>query len=40
MGTPTQIYDRRNIFVAGFISNPAMNLINGGYQGQFFCGEH
>jgi multiple sugar transport system ATP-binding protein len=30
VGTPTQIYDRpANTFVAGFIGNPAMNLIDG-----------
>ncbi len=30
IGTPTQIYDRpANTFVAGFIGNPAMNLIDG-----------
>jgi multiple sugar transport system ATP-binding protein len=30
VGTPTEIYDRpNNIFVAGFIGSPAMNLIEG-----------
>ena len=30
VGTPTQIYDRpANTFVAGFIGNPAMNLMDG-----------
>lgn len=30
VGTPTEIYDRpANTFVAGFIGNPAMNLIQG-----------
>ena len=30
IGTPTEIYDRpANLFVAGFIGNPAMNLIEG-----------
>ncbi len=30
VGTPTEIYDRpANTFVAGFIGNPAMNLIPG-----------
>ena len=30
VGTPTEIYDRpANMFVAGFIGNPAMNLIEG-----------
>ena len=30
VGSPTEIYDRpANIFVAGFIGNPAMNLVEG-----------
>ena len=30
IGTPSEIYDRpQNLFVAGFIGNPAMNLISG-----------
>jgi multiple sugar transport system ATP-binding protein len=30
IGTPTEIYNRpANLFVAGFIGNPAMNLIEG-----------
>ncbi len=30
IGTPTEIYDRpANLFVAGFIGNPAMNLVEG-----------
>ena len=30
IGTPSQIYDTpQNLFVAGFIGNPAMNLISG-----------
>ena len=30
VGTPTEIYDRpNNVFVAGFIGSPAMNLIEG-----------
>ena len=30
VGTPTQVYDRpANIFVAGFVGSPAMNLIDG-----------
>ncbi len=34
VGTPTEIYDRpANTFVAGFIGNPAMNLIEGDAQG-------
>ena len=37
VGTPTQIYDRpANIFVAGFIGNPAMNLIEGEMSGGSF----
>ena len=41
VGTPTQIYDRpANIFVAGFIGNPAMNLINGGISGGSFSAEN
>ena len=37
IGTPKQIYDKPiNIFVASFIGNPAMNLINGKIKdGQF-----
>ena len=41
VGTPTQIYDRpANIFVAGFIGNPAMNLINGEISGGSFSAEN
>ena len=30
VGTPTEIYDKpNNVFVAGFIGSPAMNLIEG-----------
>ena len=30
VGSPTEIYDRpANVFVAGFIGNPAMNLVSG-----------
>ena len=37
VGTPQEIYDRpQNIFVAGFIGSPPMNLIQGEIQGQFF----
>jgi multiple sugar transport system ATP-binding protein len=33
IGTPEQIYnDPANLFVAGFIGNPAMNLINGSME--------
>ena len=38
VGTPTEIYDRpANSFVAGFIGNPAMNLIRGEIKGGAFC---
>ena len=34
VGSPTEIYDRpANTFVAGFIGNPAMNLIEGSVAG-------
>ena len=37
VGTPTDIYDRpANTFVAGFIGNPAMNLIAGRIDGGVF----
>jgi multiple sugar transport system ATP-binding protein len=37
VGTPTEIYDRpANTFVAGFIGNPAMNLIRGEADGGIF----
>ncbi|MEM8592011.1 MAG: ABC transporter ATP-binding protein [Pseudomonadota bacterium] len=37
VGTPTDIYDNpSNTFVAGFIGNPAMNLVNGSLQGGVF----
>ena len=37
VGSPTEIYDRpANIFVAGFIGNPAMNLIEGSVAGGIF----
>jgi multiple sugar transport system ATP-binding protein len=33
IGTPLELYDRpANLFVAGFIGSPAMNLIRGTYQ--------
>ena len=33
VGTPTEIYERpANTFVAGFIGNPAMNLVSGGVK--------
>jgi multiple sugar transport system ATP-binding protein len=37
VGSPTEIYDRpANMFVASFIGNPAMNLINGDIQSGVF----
>jgi multiple sugar transport system ATP-binding protein len=40
VGTPTEIYDRpANAFVAGFIGNPAMNLINGSLKSSTFAAE-
>ena len=37
LGTPDVIYnDPANLFVAGFIGSPAMNLINGSVQGGMF----
>ena len=40
MGTPTEIYDRpANTFVAGFIGNPAMNLLSGTLASGVFQGE-
>ena len=41
VGTPTEIYDRpANTFVAGFIGNPAMNLISGQINGGVFVAEN
>ena len=41
VGTPTQVYDRpANIFVAGFIGSPAMNLIEGETSGGVFAAPH
>ena len=40
VGSPTEIYDRpANAFVAAFIGNPAMNLIEGQLQGGSFSAE-
>ena len=37
IGTPLEIYERpSNVFVAGFIGSPAMNLIDGDIQGGVF----
>lgn len=39
VGTPTDIYDNpANTFVAGFIGNPAMNLMEGDISGGVFTG--
>ncbi|GAA5070329.1 sn-glycerol-3-phosphate ABC transporter ATP-binding protein UgpC [Roseibacterium beibuensis] len=39
VGSPTEIYDRpANTFVAGFIGNPAMNLVEGQMRGGVFTG--
>jgi multiple sugar transport system ATP-binding protein len=41
IGTPTQIYDRpANTFVAGFIGNPAMNLMEGQIISGTFTADH
>ena len=41
VGSPTEIYDRpANTFVAGFIGNPAMNLIDGEIRGGTFRAPH
>ncbi|MGP1358565.1 ABC transporter ATP-binding protein, partial [Roseicyclus sp.] len=41
VGTPTEIYDTpANTFVAGFIGNPAMNLLEGEMRGGVFRGDH
>jgi len=41
VGTPTDIYDNpANTFVASFIGNPAMNLIEGELKGGTFSGEN
>jgi multiple sugar transport system ATP-binding protein len=40
VGTPTDIYDNpANVFVAGFIGSPAMNLVTGHLQGGRFAAE-
>jgi multiple sugar transport system ATP-binding protein len=40
VGTPTEIYDQpANTFVAGFIGNPAMNLVPGNIRGGVFVAE-
>ena len=37
MGAPLELYDRpNNLFVAGFIGSPAMNLVNGKIEGGRF----
>ena len=41
VGTPLEIYDRpANTFVAGFIGNPAMNLMKGRLTGGVFAAEN
>ena len=41
VGSPTDIYDRpANTFVAGFIGNPAMNLMGGELRAGTFTGEN
>ena len=41
VGAPTDIYDRpANVFVAGFIGSPAMNLMQGDVADGHFTGEH
>jgi len=41
VGTPTEIYDRpANIFVAGFIGSPAMNLVDGRIENGVFTADH
>jgi len=41
VGTPTEIYDRpANAFVAGFIGNPAMNLVAGTMRNGTFSAPH
>jgi len=41
VGSPTEIYDTpANTFVAGFIGNPAMNLIDGTVSGGVFSAPH
>ena len=41
VGSPTEIYDRpANVFVAGFIGNPAMNLVEGKVKAGTFTAEN
>ena len=41
VGSPTEIYDRpENVFVAGFIGNPAMNLVEGKVKDGTFTAEN
>ena len=41
VGTPTEIYDTpANTFVAGFIGNPAMNLVKGRIENGVFVADH
>lgn len=41
IGSPTEIYNKpANVFVAGFIGNPAMNLIKGEVQNNTFTAQY
>ena len=41
VGSPTEIYDRpANVFVAGFIGSPAMNLVEGTVSGGRFTADN
>lgn len=41
VGTPSEIYDRpANLFVAGFMGTPAMNLMEGDISGGTFAGKN
>jgi len=41
VGSPTEIYDQpANVFVAGFIGNPAMNLVEGNVKNGTFTAEN
>jgi multiple sugar transport system ATP-binding protein len=40
IGTPLELYDRpANLFVAGFIGSPAMNMLNGKLDGDHFVAD-
>jgi multiple sugar transport system ATP-binding protein len=41
IGTPLELYDRpANLFVAGFIGSPAMNMIKGKIDGDSFVADN